>query len=153
MIKQGEKAKSFTLKNQDAKHVSLDDFKGQKVVVYFYPKDDTPGCTKEACNFKDANKEIKKLGATVLGISADSVKSHKKFHDKYDLNFDLLSDEDKEVCKAFGVLKQKSMFGNTFLGITRSTFIIDEEGVVEKVFEKVKVKNHDEEVLQHLKKD
>lgn len=151
MINKGEKAPNFTLDNQDGKKVSLHDFKGEKVVLYFYPKDNTPGCTKEACNFRDVNQEIKDLGASIIGISADGVKSHKKFHEKNDLSFDLLSDEDKEVCKAFGVMKEKSMFGNTFLGITRSTFVIDENGLVENVFEKVKVKNHDQEVLEYLK--
>lgn len=153
MIEEGKKAPSFSLKNQDDNTVSLEDFKGKKVVLYFYPKDNTPGCTKEACKFRDMYEEIKKQNAVILGVSADSVKSHTKFKEKYELPFDLLSDPDKELCKAFGVIKQKSMFGNTFLGITRSTFIIDEQGVVEKVFPKVKVKTHDEEVLDHLQSE
>lgn len=153
MIEEGKKAPSFSLKNQDDNTVSLKDFKGKKVVLYFYPKDNTPGCTKEACKFRDMYEEIKKQNAVILGVSADSVKSHTKFKQKYELPFDLLSDPDKELCKAFGVIKQKSMFGNTFLGITRTTFIIDEQGVVEKVFPKVKVKTHDEEVLDHLQSE
>lgn len=153
MIEEGKKAPSFSLKNQDDNTVSLKDFKGKKVVLYFYPKDNTPGCTKEACKFRDMYEEIKKQNAVILGVSADSVKSHTKFKQKYELPFDLLSDPDKELCKAFGVIKQKSMFGNTFLGITRTTFIIDEQGVVEKVFPKVKVKTHDEDVLDHLQSE
>ena len=149
-IKIGQKAPAFSLPNQDGKLVRLADFKGKKVVLYFYPKDDTPGCTKESCAFRDGLEEIHASGAVVLGISADSVDSHKKFVKKYNLNFPLLSDETKTVVQAYGVWKEKSLYGRKFMGIERTTFIIDEQGKLDDIFQKVKVDGHLEEVLAEL---
>ncbi len=130
--------------------VKLSDFKGKKIVLYFYPKDDTPGCTREACSFQEHLGKIKKKGAVVVGVSADSVVSHEKFAGKYNLGFPLLSDETKKVCKAFGVWQEKSLYGRKFMGIVRSTFIIDEQGIVRHVFPKVKVDGHTQEILAVL---
>ena len=149
-LKIGQKAPAFTLPNQDGKLVRLADFKGKKVVLYFYPKDDTPGCTKESCAFRDGLEEIHASGAVVLGISADSVDSHKKFVKKFNLNFPLLSDEKKTVVQAYGVWKEKSLYGRKFMGIERTTFIIDEQGKLDDIFSKVKVDGHLEEVLAEL---
>lgn len=146
----GDKAPAFTLLGDDGKEHSLKDFKGKKIVLYFYPKDDTSGCTKEACSFRDNSMLIKKKGTVVLGVSGDSVESHKKFVSKYDLNFVLLSDEDRSVLEAYGVCKEKSMYGRTFMGIERTTFIIDEHGKISHIFPKVKVEGHTEEVLNAL---
>jgi peroxiredoxin Q/BCP len=151
MLQAGDKALNFKLKNQDDKTVSLSDFKGKKVVLYFYPKDDTSGCTKEACSFRDEFSSFKKVGAVVLGMSPDSVESHKKFAKKYNLPFTLLSNEDKDVLENYGVWKQKSMYGRTYMGVERTTFIINEKGIIEKVFPKVKVENHETQVLEALK--
>jgi peroxiredoxin Q/BCP len=149
-LKINDKAPSFTLLSTEGKEISLDDFKGKKVVLYFYPKDDTPGCTKEACSFRDNLARVKKKGAVVFGISADTVKSHQKFTEKYDLNFPLLSDETKEVLNAYGVWKKKSFMGKSYMGIERTTFIIDEQGMVVFIFPKVKVDGHVDEILQVL---
>lgn len=149
-LKVGEKAPDFTLPDDQGKPVSLSDFKGKKVVLYFYPKDDTPGCTKEACSFRDGFREIQKRGAVVLGVSADSIESHKKFRDKYRLNFPLLSDPEKKMLQAYGVWKKKSFMGKSFMGIERTTFVIDAEGKITKIFPKVQVDRHCEEVLQVL---
>jgi peroxiredoxin Q/BCP len=146
----GDKAPDFSLMGDDGKEHSLKDFKGKKIVLFFYPKDDTSGCTKEACSFRDNTPLIKKKGAVVLGVSGDSVESHKKFVAKYDLNFVLLSNEDKSVLDAYGVWKEKSMYGRTFMGIERTTFIIDEHGKISHIFPKVKVDGHTEEVLDAL---
>ena len=149
-VKIGQKAPAFSLPNQDGKIVRLSDFKGKKVVLYFYPKDDTPGCTKESCAFRDGLEEIHASDAVVLGVSADSVDSHKKFVKKYNLNFPLLSDEKKTVVQAYGVWKEKSLYGRKFMGIERTTFIIDEQGKLDDIFQKVKVDGHLEEVLAEL---
>lgn len=149
-LKIGQKAPVFALPNQDGKIVRLSDFKGKKVVLYFYPKDDTPGCTKESCAFRDGLEEIHDSGTVVLGVSADSVDSHKKFVKKYNLNFPLLSDEQKTVVQAYGVWKEKSLYGRKFMGIERTTFIIDEQGKLDDIFPKVKVDGHLEEVLAEL---
>ena len=130
MIEVGDRAPSFKLPAAGGGDISLSELKGKKVVLYFYPKDDTPGCTKEACSFQENAGPLKKKGAVVLGVSADSVASHDKFASKYTLQFPLLSDETKEVCKSYGVWKEKSMYGRTFMGIERTTFIIDEEGKI-----------------------
>ncbi|HED07740.1 MAG TPA: thioredoxin-dependent thiol peroxidase [Ignavibacteria bacterium] len=151
MLEEGKKAPQFTLKDQSGKSVSLKDFLGKKVVLYFYPKDDTPGCTKEACNFRDDFKEIKKENAVILGVSADSETRHKKFVEKYKLPFTLLSDENKKVLEKYGVWQEKSMYGRKYMGIVRSTFIIDEKGKLKKIFPKVKVTNHNKEVLEALR--
>lgn len=150
MLELGKKAPSFTLPNQENKKVSLKDFKGSKVVLYFYPKDMTSGCTQEACDFRDELSPLKKLNAVVLGVSADSVTSHKKFSEKYNLNFDLLSDESKEMLEAYGVWKEKSMYGKKYMGIERTTIIIDESGKISHVFPKVKVTGHVEEIKKAL---
>ncbi|MCL5788517.1 MAG: thioredoxin-dependent thiol peroxidase [Candidatus Marsarchaeota archaeon] len=130
--------------------VSLNDFCGKKVVLYFYPKDDTPGCTKEACYFRDSVERLADMNAVVLGVSNDSIDSHVRFANKYKLNFRLLCDEDKSVSKTYGVYKLKNMYGRTIWGIERSTFIIDEKGIVKKVFRKVKVDQHLKEVVEAL---
>ena len=150
MLKVGEKAPAFTLVDDSGKKVSLKDFKGKKVVLYFYPKDLTPGCTVEACDFRDISALLKKKKAVVLGVSKDSVTLHGKFRDKHELNFPLLSDEEGKVCETYGVWQEKSMYGKKYMGIARTTFIIGTTGKIEKIFEKVKVKGHTEEVLENL---
>jgi len=151
MLKEGLKAPTFTLPDSDGKKVSLKDFAGKKVVLYFYHKDNTPGCTKEACAFRDEFPNFKKLKTAVIGVSADSVESHKKFGGKYELPFILLSDVDKKVLEKYGVWKEKSMYGKKYMGIERTTFVIDESGKILKIFPKVKVAGHAEEVLKVLK--
>jgi len=150
MLKVGDKAPAFTLKDDTGSPVSLKDFKGKKVVLYFYPKDLTPGCTVEACDFRDASVQMKKKKAVVLGVSKDPVSMHEKFRDKHELNFPLLTDEDGKVCEAYGVWQQKSMYGKKYMGISRTTFVIGPTRKIEHVFEKVKVKGHSEEVLNVL---
>ncbi len=150
MLKPGTKAPSFELMSDDGKKVSLKDFAGRKVVLYFYPRDNTPGCTKEACSFSENNKRLQKAGAVVIGISADSVGSHQKFKQKYNLGFTLLSDPDKEVIEKYDVWKEKNMYGKKMMGVERTTFIIDEQGKITRIFPKVKVEGHTEEVLKAL---
>ena len=150
-IKMGLKAPSFKLNNQDGKKVSLTDFKGKNIVLYFYPKDNTSGCTKEACNFRDEFPKFGKLNAVILGVSPDSVESHLKFKNKYKLPFDLLSDEKKEVLKKYHVWKEKSMYGRKYMGVERTTFIVDGNGKIAKIFPKVKVDKHNAEVMGALK--
>ncbi len=150
MVAEGKKAPDFKLKDQNGQTISLSDYKGKSVVLYFYPKDDTSGCTKEACSFRDGLPGFGKLNAVILGVSADSVESHKKFADKYNLPFTLLSDESKEMIEKYGVWKEKSMYGRKYMGIERTTFIIDENGKIKKIFRKVKVDGHDKEVLDVL---
>lgn len=151
MLKIGNKAKDFTLPDQNGKTHKLSDYLGNFVLIYFYPKDDTPGCTKEACMLRDDFPNFKKIKAKILGISADSVKSHKKFAEKYNLPFTLLSDENREVLKKYAAIKEKSMFGKTFLGIQRMSYLIDKEGKVVKIYENVKPALHAKEVLEDLK--
>ena len=150
MLKEGAKAPTFSLPSDDGGTVALKDFKGKKVVLYFYPKDDTSGCTAEACEFRDSWAAVKRKGAVVLGVSPDGVKSHGKFKQKYDLPFPLLADEDHAVAEAYGAWGEKSMYGRKYFGILRTTFVIDEAGRVAKVFEKVKPKGHAAEVLAAL---
>lgn len=150
-LKVGDKAPSFKLKNQNGKDISLSDLQGKPVVLYFYPKDDTSGCTKEACNFRDEFPKFGKMKAEIIGMSADSVESHKKFADKYKLPFNLLSDEKKDVIEKYGVWQEKSMYGRKYMGIVRTTFIIDSFGKIRKIFPKVKVDGHNEEVIEALK--
>lgn len=150
-LAEGETAPNFKLPGTDGKEHSLSDFKGKYIVLYFYPKDDTPGCTKEACNFRDSIAKIKKLGAEVVGISADSIDSHNKFGKKYDLNFLLLSDPKKRVISAYNAWGKKNIFGNVGLGIIRSTFVIDRHGKVAKVISPVKVEGHDQEIIEFLR--
>ena len=151
MIEVGKKAPELSLLNQDGKKISLKDYLGKKVVLYFYPKDDTSGCTKEACNFRDEFPKFTKTKAVILGVSPDSIKSHKKFAEKYDLNFDLLADEEKKVVEKYEVWKEKSMYGRKYMGVERTTFIIDEKGKIKTIFNKVKVDGHNKEVLEALK--
>lgn len=151
MLEVGKKAPDFSLLNQDEKKIALKDFIGQKVVLYFYPKDDTSGCTKEACSFSDDLPKFSKIDAVILGVSPDSVKSHKKFSEKYKLKFDLLADEEKKVIDKYGVWKEKSMYGRKYMGVERTTFIIDEKGKIKKIFNKVKVDGHNKEVLEAMK--
>jgi thioredoxin-dependent peroxiredoxin len=147
----GSKAPAFKLSDETGNRVSPADFKGRKLILYFYPKDSTPGCTTESCDFRDSVNRFAKSGAAVLGISADSVASHVKFKAKYGLNFPLISDPDHEALEAYGVWQEKSLYGRKFMGIMRTTVIIDEEGKVARVFPKVKVAGHVEEVLASLK--
>ncbi|HZC68222.1 MAG TPA: thioredoxin-dependent thiol peroxidase [Nitrospirales bacterium] len=146
----GDKAPDFSLPDQDGKTVSLKSLKGKQVVLYFYPKDDTPGCTKEACGFRDSLRTIEKANTVVLGVSMDDAVSHHKFIKKYSLPFTLLCDEDGKVSKAYAVYKKKNMYGKTYWGIERSTFIIDETGKLKALFRKVKVDGHVGEVQAAL---
>jgi len=150
MIKEGSPAPDFTLPADDGSLVSLSDYRGKKVVLYFYPKDNTSGCTTQACDLRDNQARFRARGAVVLGVSPDPVTSHVKFRDKYDLNFPLLSDEDHRVAEAYGAWKEKSMYGRSYWGIERSTFFIDEEGVIQEVWRKVKAKGHAERVAELL---
>ncbi|MBC7692074.1 MAG: thioredoxin-dependent thiol peroxidase [Methylotenera sp.] len=152
MIEEGKKAPAFSLLSDEGVQVSLKDFKGQSVILYFYPKDSTPGCTQESGDFRDSFAKFKKSGAVVLGISRDSVASHAKFKAKHSLTFPLLSDTEGEVCEAYGVWQEKSLYGRKFMGIVRTTVVIDSDGKVMKIFSKVKVKGHVDEVLQLFKK-
>jgi thioredoxin-dependent peroxiredoxin len=150
MIETGEKAPNFTLPDQDGRDVSLGDFAGRTVVLYFYPKADTPGCTTQASGIRDRRAEYEQAGAVVLGVSPDPVKAVKKFHDKQSLNFTLLADADHAVCDEYGVWVEKSMYGKKYWGAARSTFIIDGEGIVRHVIPKASPKTHDDEVLATL---
>jgi len=147
MIKEGTVAPKFAAKDANGETVRLKDLRGQRVVLYFYPKDDTPGCTKEACSFRDAIADFKKRDIKVLGVSPDGEASHKKFVGKYELPFTLLSDPDHSIADAYGVYGEKKFMGRTYLGVKRMTFLIDEKGKVKKVFEKVKPEEHAREVL------
>ncbi len=150
MVEKGQKAPSFSLPSDDGGQVSLDGFRGKKVVLYFYPKDNTSGCTTQACDIRDNLPEFESRGAVVLGVSPDPLSSHEKFRTKFGLNFPLLSDETHEVAEAYGVWKEKSMYGKKYWGIERSTFIIDEEGMVEEVWRRVKAKEHAKKVSEYL---
>ena len=150
MIQEGKKAPDFTLPSSEGGKVSLKKLRGKPVVLYFYPKDDTPGCTREACAFRDSQAALKKKGATVLGVSGDSTSSHEKFTGKYKLNFPLLADADREVAKKYGAWGEKVLYGKKFIGMIRSTFVIDAEGVVRKVFPRVRVDGHADQVLKAL---
>lgn len=150
-VETGGKAPDFSLADQAGRTVRLKDFKGKTVVLYFYPKDDTPGCTKEACDFRDAETAIKKAGAVVLGVSLDNETAHQKFIAKYRLPFPLLCDEAARVSKAYDVYKEKSMYGRKYWGIERSTFVIDHAGKLKAIFRKVKVGSHVDDVLLALK--
>ena len=150
MVKEGNKAPDFSGKNQDSKSVKLSSFVGKKkVVLYFYPKDMTPGCTTEACDFRDQFKNFK--DTVILGVSNDPPEKHQKFINKYDLPFQLISDENKKIVSKYGVWQEKKMYGKVFMGIVRSTFIIDKKGIILKIFTKVKVKGHVDEVLGIVK--
>ena len=146
----GQPAPDFTLPTDGSGEITLSSLKGQKVVLYFYPKDDTPGCTKESCGFRDHKKDFESLGTQIIGISKCSVAKHDKFKAKYDLNFPLASDENGDVCEKYGVWKEKSMYGKKYMGIERSTFLIDENGNIAAVWNKVKVTGHVEAVQEAL---
>lgn len=150
-IKEGSLAPEFSLMGSDGKEHKLNDYIGKKVVLYFYPKDNTAGCSKEACSFRDNINIVTDLNAVVLGISRDSLKSHDKFIEKFNLPFVLLSDEEEKVCRLYDVIKEKNMYGRKYMGIERSTFIIDEAGILKKVFRKVKINGHIEKVIETLK--
>lgn len=150
MLKEGSKISNFSLPNQAGKQISATDFKDHNIVLYFYPKDDTPGCTIEAQDFSKLNEAFKDKKTVVLGVSKDSTKSHDKFCSKYNLSIDLLSDEDGSVCEAFGVWVEKSMYGKKYMGIERSTFLIDQNGIIKKAWRNVKVPNHAQEVLNSI---
>lgn len=150
-LKINQKAPDFSLPDQDGKKHKLSDYKGQWVLLYFYPKDDTPGCTKEACAMRDNLPKFGKTKAKVFGISVDSVASHKKFTDKYKLNFTLLADEDKKVVNKYGVWQEKSMYGRKYFGTVRDSFLINPEGKIVKIYNKVKPEQHATEVLADLK--
>ena len=143
----GQKAPEFEGQTSDGSRVSLASLRGKVVVLYFYPKDDTPGCTKEACAFRDANDELKELGAVVLGVSRDTVASHQKFTTKYDLNFPLIADVDEAICQAYGVIREKNLYGKKSMGVVRTTFVIDSDGNIAHIFNNVKVDGHAEKVL------
>jgi thioredoxin-dependent peroxiredoxin len=144
------KAPTFTLLDQDGQTHSLSDYSGKKVLLYFYPKDDTPGCTKEACGFRDSLNDLQDKGVQVIGVSCDDVESHKKFAEKFHLNFPLLADTDRTVVAAYGVWKEKSMYGRLFHGINRESFLIDESGTIIKHYTKVHSSKHPEEVLKDI---
>ena len=150
MLKEGQKAPDFSLDDDQGNKVSLKDFKGKAVVLYFYPKDMTPGCTQEACDFRDNWGAVKKKGAVVLGVSADPVKKHQTFKEKYELPFTLLSDEGKGMLKAYGVWQNKKFMGREFMGIVRTTMIIDKAGKIQKIWSPVSVKGHAVDVLENL---
>ena len=150
MLEVGMKAPEFTLPDKDGKMVSLADFAGKRVVLYFYPKDNTPGCTRQACAFAGAYEAFKTLDAVVIGISKDSVASHQKFAEKYDLPFVLLSDPELTAIQAYGVWQEKKLYGKVSMGVVRSTYVIDKEGVIEKVMPKVKPDTNAEEILRYL---
>ena len=147
MLKEGDIAPDFTAKNQNGEDVKLSDHKGEKVVLYFYPKDDTPGCTKQACSLRDGFPKLKQNNITVLGVSIDDEKSHQKFIEKYDLPFTLIADTDKEIVNKYGVYGEKNMYGKKYMGTNRTTFLIDEDGKIAKIMKKVKVAEHADEVL------
>ena len=151
MPRVGEKAPAFTLPDQNGKEHALADYAGKWILLYFYPKDDTPGCTIEACTIRDQFKDFKKIGAAVLGVSTDSVASHKKFAATYELPFTLLADVNKEVVGAYGVFGEKKMMGRTYMGVRRTSFLIDPLGKVAKVYEKVKPEGHAGQVIADLK--
>jgi len=150
MLKTGDKAPDFTLESDEDKKVSLKDFKGKKLILYFYPKDNTSGCTKEACDFRDSIKIFEKKNTVIIGVSKDSVASHTKFKSKFNLPFSLLSDESTKMLKKYEVWKEKSMYGKKYMGIERTTFIINEKGKIQNIFNKVKVNEHIQELLNSL---
>jgi peroxiredoxin Q/BCP len=148
MLNEGDIAPDFTTRDQSGKEVKLADFRGRRVVLYFYPKDDTPGCTKEACSLRDSYDAFTEKDIKVLGVSNDDEASHQKFISKFNLPFDLLADTEKEIVNAYGVFGEKNMYGKKYMGINRTTFLIDDEGKIKKIFKKVNVSEHADEVLK-----
>jgi peroxiredoxin Q/BCP len=151
MLDVNDKVPDITLEDENGKEVSLRDFRGKTVILYFYPRADTPGCTKEACSFRDDYKKIQNTGVVLLGASPDTPAAQKKFQQKYRLPFTLLADADKKLCNAFGVIQEKSMYGKKVMGVARTTFVIGPDGKIKHVFHKVKPEGHSEEVLEYLK--
>lgn len=152
MVEEGKPAPDFELTTDSGERVKLSDFRGRPVVLYFYPKDDTPGCTKEACGFRDEHAVLQAAGAVLLGVSPDDEESHRKFAAKFNLPFQLLADPGAQIATAYGVWKEKNMYGRTYMGVERTTFILDEAGVIRKIFPKVKVDGHVAEVLAALRR-
>jgi peroxiredoxin Q/BCP len=150
MLQAGQKAPDFNLLNEKGENVTLNDFKNQKVVLYFYPKDDTPGCTTQACSYRDHFDEFVKRGYQIIGVSKDDLKSHQKFLEKYELNFTLLSDPDTTVIQDYGLWKEKSLYGKKYMGTARTTFLLDEEGIITKIFENVDPKGDVQQVLTFI---
>ncbi|WP_153630508.1 thioredoxin-dependent thiol peroxidase [Prolixibacter sp. SD074] len=149
-LNEGDKAPDFKGKNQEGKTISLDDFKGKKLILYFYPKDNTPGCTAEACDLNDNYDYWISKGYEVVGVSPDSEESHRKFIDKYGLKFNLISDPEKDLLQAYGAWGEKKLYGKTYMGVLRTTFVINEEGIIEKIFRKVKTKEHTTQIAGEL---
>jgi peroxiredoxin Q/BCP len=150
VLKAGDKAPDFSGINQDGKEIKLSDFAGKKLILYFYPKDDTPGCTAESCNLNDNYNLWLEKGFEVVGVSADSVESHQKFRNKFGLKFDLIADTEKEILQAYGVWGEKSMFGKKYMGVLRTTFVIDANGIIQQVFENVKTKDHSNQIFKSI---
>ena len=151
-LKEGDQAPGFEARDQSGTIITLDGMKGKKVILYFYPKDDTPGCTKEACNFRDNYSTLKEKGFEIIGVSPDNDASHQKFTEKYNLPFRLIPDPDKQILNAYGAFGEKNMYGKKSMGVLRSTFVIDEEGKIEKIFKKVDTSSHTEQILTALSK-
>jgi thioredoxin-dependent peroxiredoxin len=150
-LKVGDKAPDFSGINQDGRRISLSDFSGKKLIFYFYPKDNTPGCTAEACNLNDNYNSWLGRGFEVVGVSPDSVESHRKFREKFGLKFDLIADTDKKIIQAYNTWGEKSMYGKKYMGVLRTTFLIDEKGIIQEVFEKVETKDHTKQILNKFK--
>ncbi len=150
VLKEGDKAPMFRGINQDDKTIGLNDFRGKKIILYFYPKDNTPGCTAESCNLSENYGELTNKGFEVIGVSPDSIASHKKFIAKHNLQFNLIADTEKEILQLYDAWGEKMMYGKTYMGVLRKTFIIDEEGTIIKIFEKVKTKDHTNQILEEI---
>jgi peroxiredoxin Q/BCP len=149
-LKSGDKAPGFKGVNQDGKKIGLQDFSGKKLILYFYPKDNTPGCTAESCNLNDNYNDWIEKGFEVVGVSPDSVESHRKFKEKFNLKFDLIADTEKEIMQAYGAWGEKNMYGKKYMGVLRTTFVIDENGIIQDIFKKVKTKDHTNQILKSL---
>jgi len=149
-LKEGQKAPEIKAENQNGELISLSGFKGKKVILFFYPKDNTPGCTAEACNLNDNYSELTEKGFIVMGVSPDPVKSHKRFSDKFSFQYNILSDTEKKTLNNYGVWGEKKMYGKSYMGVLRTTFIVDEDGMIEKIIEKVKTKDHTNQILEEL---
>jgi peroxiredoxin Q/BCP len=149
-LKEGDKAPNFKGLNQDNKEIKLSDFTGKKIILYFYPKDNTPGCTAESCNLNESYDELTKKGFEIIGVSPDKIASHQKFIAKYNLAFNLIADTEKEILEAYGAWGEKKLYGKTYMGVLRTTFVISENGLIEKIFQKVKTKDHTHQILAEM---
>jgi peroxiredoxin Q/BCP len=149
-LKEGDKAPNFSIENEKGELVSLSDYRGKKLILFFYPKDDTPGCTKEACNLRDNYSKLSKLGFEILGVSPDSSKKHQKFIDKYEFQFSLIADTEKQAINDYGIWGPKKFMGREYDGLHRTTFIIDEEGIIEGIIDKVKTKDHASQIMEEM---